>query len=833
MPKIGIDVVANVSKAKKDLAGLEKDIKKVQNTASKGASVKSYGKGSMSAAGGKSFSSGSDAFTKGFGGGLKTEFGELNKNLTSHFGKLGGALAGLGKFAANPYTAAAAAGVSVLKLQYDHFKQKATEQAAQIKEERSYANIFRGIRGDTIDKSGESSGAVEKLIKNLRLLSTISGKPFDQIAQSAGRLMIAFNGSTSETLKYTRAITAWSIATGRSTDELADLIVKIESMDRVEGSVIKQMSEMGIPIYEELSKILGVSVDKAKELANNGAIYADAMLQAFENTSKAHQAQVDLGKAVKGNIDSLSGTDLDTRVAYLERRLYGKSGEAAIALEEREKRDRANDMQDILDSPSAKLLAEAGGSADLVDNIWYTVKRAGYKGVEGLSKLGAWGGYHLRGFTSSRGGLTDSDYEKYAKDILRHAKGENDKYRGHTGSWSRRGLSMAQGIAQEGAWQDKKTGAIIGVQSAEEAAKALMEGGSDTKLKAIEDAFSQYETLMYSIEDALKLDWVSDETKAALQKELDYINGMFQHLKDAIVIRNAEVKKEVEILKKKKTADKLQTAQWEKDGEFLKIWNKSHTKDDNKFLSNITSEEEALKLYEEGIKEIREGRGDEVIQNYVKFWEAFWKKAQEDKKKAEEEAEKKAKEEAEKAEKEKKKAKDRKKFFLEHHAKNDEINAGAEFKSDLVSAQDRMRELGIHESTMKLIGDDMKKTAKKPFEKEIKDRTKEIDDVAWKLRGLGVTPTAGNQQRHQQWVWDEMEKVPRDKDGKVIDKLVSYERGAWGQGLRIEQYDETALQIQEQRKDLLEQLKVLNEQKSIAEKQLKAIEAINTTPRAQ
>ena len=824
MPDVNVNVAANISKAKKDLLGLEKDIKRMQTTASKGINIngKGNGRASSSISGGKFGVNSADL--RGLTSKLAPELSDLSKTITSQFGKLTGVLGGIGRFAANPYATAAAGAVTVLKMGYDHFKQKATEQAAITKQDREYGRVFSSIRGETVG-AGEASGtAVDKLIKNLRLLSGLSGKPFEQIAQSAGRLMVAFNGSTSETLKFTKAITAWSMATGRSTDEFADLIVKIKSMDRVEAGVIKQMSEMGIPVYQELANLLGVSVDKAKELANNGAIYSSEMIKAFEATAKSKEHLIDLNKALKEDIDTLKGSDLDARIAYLERIIYGRSGNEALAREDEIKRDKARDLQDILDSPSARMLADAGGGYDLVDNAIYDVKRAGYKLVEGLFKAGAWSGYHLRAFTSSRGGLTDTDYEKYAKDVLRIVRSENDKYRSHMPQWERRGLKPEEGIAREGAWQDRKTGEIKGAVTAEEAAKSIIDGGSDDKVKAIEDAVGEYEDILFTIEKALQHNYLNDSTRAALEEEYKYTKEIIGYLQKALEIRKEEVDIEVAKLKKQKTANKLQEEQWKKDGEMLKLWNKSHSKDDNKFLSNINSNEDALKLYEEALTEIREGRGDEVIKAYVDFWGEFWKKAQEDKKKAEEEAAKKAKEEAEKAEKEKKKAKEREKFFLQHRGEKD---AGAKFKKELIEAQDRMRELDITEPTIKRIGDEMKHNAGEEYRKKIQDINKDINATGDKLRKVGVRPTSGNYQSLQQWKWDEMESRPQNV------MKTSYERGAWGQALKLQEYDETALQIQEQRKDLLEQLKVMQEQKAIAEKQLAAIERINTTPKAQ
>ena len=810
MPDVNVNVAANISKAKKDLLGLEKDIKRMQTTASKGININ--GKGGV--AGGSSAAAGNKAFnSSALGGagaqGFKMELGNFTKEIGGQFSMLSSAIGGLSKIMSNPYAMAAAGAITIAKGSYDHFKQKATEQAAMARQEREYGRVFSSIRGNDTAVDGVAP-AVKKMLQNLRLLSSLSGKPFEQLAQSAGRLMVAFEGSTNKAWDFTKAITVWSMATGRSTDELADLIVKIEQMDRVEAGAIKQMAEMGIPIYEKLADILGVSVEKAKELANNGAIFSGDMLKAFKATADIHKSLIDLNKAIsEPDLDKLGIKELETRIAYLERILYGKSGDAQEALVKREKKDRAQDLEDIKDSPSARMLLEAGGGVDLIDSALYEVKRFGYKGVEGLLKGGAWLGYHAKG-------LTTNEMEQYAKDALKHAKGENDKYRSWFYKWGAEGKSVAEGLVTDGYWIDPKTGKEMGNISIEDAAKT----GKDTKDHAFADAIAAYEDIMFEIEKVLQWDYVEPKDRAALEEELQFVKDIIEELKEAKKMRAQLFDAEVAELKKKETADKLQEKQWAADGDYFKIWNKKHSGDDNKFLDRVEDVDQVLERYEEGVQLIRDGNGDEIIAAYVDFWGKFWTKTTEDRKKAEEEAAKKAKEEKEKAEK---LSRDRKMFFLSHRAETD---AGAKFQKDLMNAQERMRELGITEVTMKRIGEEMKHNAGEEYRKKIKETDKRMDDVAGNLRKTGVIPTR-NKQGYQQWVWDEMESRPQNV------MKTSYERGAWGQALKLQEYDETALQIQEQRKDLLEQLKVMQEQKAIAEKQLAAIERINTTPKAQ
>ncbi len=65
--------------------------------------------------------------------------------------------------------------------------------------------------------------------------------------------------------------------------ELSDIYGKIKVGKLVQGEDLNQLAGRGLPIYEALGRVLGVSADKIRKLGAEGQITADHMEQAFEN----------------------------------------------------------------------------------------------------------------------------------------------------------------------------------------------------------------------------------------------------------------------------------------------------------------------------------------------------------------------------------------------------------------------------------------------------------------------------------------------------------------------------------------------------------------------
>lgn len=279
MNKIGIDVEANVSKAKKDLQSLEKDIKGIQKTASKGARFNVKGINNTT----------NNNRTNNNGGGLSLggmkveKLGDLNKLtdvrglLSGGLNKLGGmSLGGLGGVAAGAAvgvgTAAAVAGAWY-------------QQINEIVERGRQAQTTYERLNATLGQIGKNVAGITDVSTTVKFLQETAAKgktPLEALEQTANRLMVAFQGNQTEVKKWVEIIADMSAGSGEGVTMLTEIITKAQQFDTVEFSVFTQLNEKGIPIIKALSEHLGITTEKAEELARAGKVTGDNFMAAYE-----------------------------------------------------------------------------------------------------------------------------------------------------------------------------------------------------------------------------------------------------------------------------------------------------------------------------------------------------------------------------------------------------------------------------------------------------------------------------------------------------------------------------------------------------------------------
>lgn len=262
--KIQLDVTTNTANAIKGFQKVQNEILKTSQTADK-ANKKLSGTGG-NANGGFMGSLQNVAMQKlqGFDKwGITNKISSLSQ-MGGSFGRIGGILARGG-----PYAAAAALGLSPA-FAVGYIGNKRAEQGqALFNEERTLEQ-----RLGNIQKNQGGSGFVKGLTNDLQQMAIKGKVPIEELTKSASRMMLAFKGNQSEVKKWTSIIADMAAATGESTDFFADLIARAEQFGTVEASVLTQMNEKGIPIFAELGKLLGVSTEQAKKLAEQGKITA-------------------------------------------------------------------------------------------------------------------------------------------------------------------------------------------------------------------------------------------------------------------------------------------------------------------------------------------------------------------------------------------------------------------------------------------------------------------------------------------------------------------------------------------------------------------------------
>ena len=784
MNKVKISAEADVSKARKNLKALEKDLLNTKKTAEKTSKatrdVHSAGRG-ITAGGSRGLSMlGGNGFNiqngfKGKNGGFDS--GSLIRDWATRFSVseavsqrigIGGRGAGLLR-AGGPYAAVAAAATLPIwgPMKY------AKDNMAGGKEYNQRFNSVSMQLGQ-IQKNLGGTGYVEGLTKALVDLGTKGKVPLEQLQQSAARLMLAFSGDQQKTEEFVKIIADISAATGHSTDELSDLISKVHALGRAEESMINQLNEKGIPIYKALAEQLGVSVDQVKEMAKQGKITADEFDRALKAAHGISAAGANTRVKDAKYYEEQINEEKKKGSAYMaERNEENAIKEGERRLEREKKRQKDRNLQAYLN--------QGGENISLLDTIWERAKELGEDYID----------FHIRkpigaGFRLLDRYATDN-HNVRTKNLVSDSVARVDLI--NTNGYKNRIDALARGVGP----------------SIEDAVKALGNGKEDEGIAKLSEAIERSKAAVlkmeYELEDGLQTEENKKVLRERIQKEKEYQ----KELDKAKELRNKLTAAEAQRLKDEKIAQELQQQLLIKEKEYVTAWNKTH-KGRDKWTGKIASEEEALERYQEAMKLIREGRATENIANYVKHFEALSNDV-EAKRKDEEN-----------------KAKAREEFLLSSEAKSD---AGAAFKLSYLKMAEEMRKIGFDEKTIEQHGGKLKGETTAKYAEELNKIVESQNAITTNAKRLGMKIN-----------FDTAASVGQDYysciRGNLVDSVLktSYERGAWGQGLAIDSYDDTAAQIKEQRKDILKQVQILTEQKAIAEKQLAAIESIDIRAKA-
>ena len=232
-------------------------------------------------------------------------FTESVKNLGSNLKNIGkGALSrvGLGGVglagatAGGIATAGVAAVIALGKAWHVAASELITEgQAAQKQIERT--NVALG----NLSKNLTGSSYVQDLTDEIMLLGINGVTSVAELSSAASTLLMAFKGNKAAVSEWLPIIDDLSAATGLSANQIGELIARMNETGEVDSRVFNTLSSRGIPIYAELGKVMGVTTDRAKELAKQGKVTAEQAEEALKN----------LGKVVEGTSAALSSKTLE------------------------------------------------------------------------------------------------------------------------------------------------------------------------------------------------------------------------------------------------------------------------------------------------------------------------------------------------------------------------------------------------------------------------------------------------------------------------------------------------------------------------------------------
>jgi len=122
----------------------------------------------------------------------------------------------------------------------------------------------------------------KKVVADLRKFADVTPFETEQVNQ-AGRALLAFGFTADELIPTLTRVGDVAAGTGKDFNELALIYGKAKTQGLIQGEELNQLAEAGIPIYEELAKVLGVNEKEIRKLGEQGKISFASLEQVFKN----------------------------------------------------------------------------------------------------------------------------------------------------------------------------------------------------------------------------------------------------------------------------------------------------------------------------------------------------------------------------------------------------------------------------------------------------------------------------------------------------------------------------------------------------------------------
>lgn len=153
--------------------------------------------------------------------------------------------------------------------------------------------IQTGVRMESLNLQMEAfaGGTREAEIAMTRFKEVAAQTPLDVMGVAeAGKIMMAYGVGTGEAVEATERLAIAAAATGGDINLLARNLGQVQAQGRAYTRDLTQFAIQGIPIWDELAKVTGKSVDELKSMAKDGNIGMEQVMQALRNMTKEGSA---------------------------------------------------------------------------------------------------------------------------------------------------------------------------------------------------------------------------------------------------------------------------------------------------------------------------------------------------------------------------------------------------------------------------------------------------------------------------------------------------------------------------------------------------------------
>ena len=200
---------------------------------------------------------------------INDRLAEIRRNTRGVAGGRGGLFASLTARATGLLAAVTAALAAVRGL--FNFVAGGVSRAAAFEQLNVSLEVFLG-----------SAEKAQKAIKDLNEFSIRTPFEPEQVNQ-AGRALLAFGVSQDIVIDKLGRIGNIAAGTGKDFNELTLIYGKARAAGRIQGEELNQLAEAGIPIYEELAKVVGVNATEIRKLGEEGRLSFNDLDAVFQN----------------------------------------------------------------------------------------------------------------------------------------------------------------------------------------------------------------------------------------------------------------------------------------------------------------------------------------------------------------------------------------------------------------------------------------------------------------------------------------------------------------------------------------------------------------------
>lgn len=195
---------------------------------------------------------------------------------------------------------------------------------------RGLANGFRNLVSEGVEMEvlmiqlkgfTGSTEAAEKAFNDFLRIAAATPFNVTQIAEGA-RTMMGFGISASDATHRIEQLAIVAAATGGELTHMARNLGQIQANQRAYTRDLMQFANQGIPIYQMLADVLGLSTQQVRELAEEGEIgfneVAAALDRMTEKGSAFYQIAQEMDKTIAARLEALQGTISATAGKFIE-----------------------------------------------------------------------------------------------------------------------------------------------------------------------------------------------------------------------------------------------------------------------------------------------------------------------------------------------------------------------------------------------------------------------------------------------------------------------------------------------------------------------------------